>query len=81
MDMENTIAILRLRRRQAYLQGVINGIEQLESDLIKSFEGEEVDVPVPVYMVADNLASHFIFELEQLELEIEEKLEKEKDNG
>ena len=81
MDMENTIAILRLRKRQAYLQGVINGIEQLENDLIKSFEGKEVDVPVPVYMVADSLASHFIFELEQVELEIEEKLKEDEDNG
>ena len=81
MDMKNTIAILRLRTRQAYLQGVIIGIEKLENDLIKSFEGNEVDVPVPVYMVADDLASHFIFELEQVELEIEEKLKEDEDDG
>lgn len=81
MDMDNTIAILRLRRRQAYLQGVINGIEQLESDLDRTFEGQKVDIPVPLYMVSENLASHFISELEEVETQIEEKLEKDKDNG
>ena len=89
MSVDNTIQVLKLRHRQSYLKGMIDGIEALEKDFGKDYldddEKEKLDdkgfsISTRLYMASDCLSSFYICKLEEVEQEIEELLEKDKEN-
>lgn len=87
MHIGITVALLKLRQKQTYLQGIIDGIEALDEYFGKDFIDEdeygndkEYSIGTKLYMASDSLASFYICQLEEVEQEIEELLEKEKEN-
>ena len=75
------IDFLMMEKRKAYLEGVISGIEQLRSDLVKyAFEDNE-DARSYVASGADMISCLFEFELYHIQEEIDKKLGRVKDNG
>lgn len=76
MDIEKMMA---LRKKQSYVQGILYGIEQLETEL--SLVLEE-DVQSEVTGEADALGGSYAFVLDRIEEQIAELLEEgKKDNG
>tara|TARA_Y100000004_G_scaffold27813_1_gene28531 strand:+ start:6985 stop:7230 length:246 start_codon:yes stop_codon:yes gene_type:complete len=81
MSVYKTIKIMKLRKKQAYLKGIIDGMEELEKHLndtyLKDTKKDE-DFGVMVYRANDELQSHYFYHLDVVETEIEELLEKDK---
>ena len=86
MSVDNTIKVLKLRHRQSYLKGVVHGIEELRKGLQedKSYLTDNKDlleeVSLTIYVAADEIESFYYCELEEVEMEIEKLLGKDKQN-
>ena len=81
-DMNITIKIIKLRRKQAYLNGLIDGMEELEKHLDKYYLSDseaDSDFSTMLYIANEELFSDYIFSVEEIDREIEE-LEKEEAN-
>ena len=88
-DVNITIQILKTKQKKIYLQGMIDGIEALEKhfeehylddDEKENLDDKEYSISTKLYMASDSLASFYICQLEEVEQEIEELLEKDKAN-
>jgi hypothetical protein len=88
-DVNITIQILKAKQKKIYLQGMIDGIEALEKHFEEHYldddEKEKLDekgysIGTRLYMASDSLSSFYICDLEEVEQEIEELLEKDKEN-
>ena len=86
-DVNITVQILKAKQKKIYLQGMIDGIEALDEYFGKDFIDEdeygndkEYSIGTKLYMASDSLASFYICQLEEVEQEIEELLEKDKEN-
>lgn len=81
-DMSTTLKILKLRQKQTYLNGLIDGMEELEKHMNKHYLSDsevDSDFSTMLYVANDELFSNYIYRVEEIDREIEE-LEKEEAN-
>lgn len=88
MHLGITVELLKLRQKQTYLKGMIDGIVALEEHFGKDFldedekeklDDKEYSIGTRLYMAADSISSFYICQLEEVEQEIQELLEKDKE--
>jgi hypothetical protein len=78
----NTLEIVKLRQKEAYYNGMMDGIEEFISVLTEHyFKDKDDPVKCPLYEASENMYGYYMMVVEETQEKITELMQKEYDNA